>query len=202
MIYQQEILDRKTGELISVDQGDWITIRELGEVFGLGRRQTTTVLRKMGFLQVKGGGSNSRHRIADWVVEKGWGKRLKRKRDKYPFDVIGPQAFEWIKERWAEALSAVERERLTEPVQQAREALDEYLAYRGSDTSVQMMICWLADFFPALTQKQIGTVLDVSQPLVSRFLAIRAKQRSEAAALKSNRFDQMEDDDRVISLVA
>lgn len=28
MINRQEVLDRKTGEMVSVDQGDWITIGE------------------------------------------------------------------------------------------------------------------------------------------------------------------------------
>ncbi|MBB4171594.1 hypothetical protein [Rhizobium sp. BK538] len=62
MIYVEEILDRKTGELVSVDKGDWITITELATLLGLGRRQATTVLRHLDFLQIEGVGRESRHR--------------------------------------------------------------------------------------------------------------------------------------------
>ena len=190
MIYVEEILDRKTGELVSVDKGDWITITELGALFGLGRRQTTTVLRQMNFLQVEGGGRNSRHRIADWVVQRGWGKRLHRKTDKFPFDVIGPEAVQWIKERWQDAVAAIERETVTGPVVEAKSALADFQATHGrKEMSVQMMVCWLADFFPELTQQQMAGVLDVSQQLVSRFLSIRSEQLKRAKALKGSRLD-------------
>ncbi|WP_203423080.1 hypothetical protein [Sinorhizobium sp. BG8] len=190
MIYITEILDRKTGELVSVDQGDWITITELGQLFSLGRRQTTTVLRQLDFLQVEGGGRNSRHRIADWVVAKGWGKRLHRKFDKFPFDVISPDAVEWIKERWAGAVAAIERETHSGPVAEAKAALADFKLMHGRrEMTVQMMVCWLADFFPDLTQQHMASALDVSQQLVSRFLKIRSEQLKEAKNLKVSRFD-------------
>lgn len=189
MIYVEEILDRKTGELVSVDKGEWITIRELGDLYGLGRRQTTTVLRHMNFLQVEGGGRNSRHRIADWVTQKGWGKRLQRKTDRYPFDVIGPEAVEWIKQRWQEAVTALERQTNSEPVAEAKAALTDFQSHRRQGMSVQMMVYWLTDFFPDLTQVQMASVLDVSQQLVSRFTSSRSEQLKNARALKMKRFD-------------
>lgn len=76
MIYTEQLLDRKTGELVTVERGDWTTIAELGELFGWGRRQTTTILRKMGFMQAEGGGRDARHRIAQWIVERGWGRPI------------------------------------------------------------------------------------------------------------------------------
>lgn len=189
MIYRQEVLDRKTGELVSVDQGDWITIGELGQLFGLGRRQTTTVLRQMEFLQVEGGGRNSRHRIADWVEAKGWGKRLHRKADKFPFDVIAPPAVEWIRERWPDAVAAIERKTFSGPVAEAKAVLADFQAAHGrKEMSVQMMVCWLVDFFPDLTQQQMAGVLDVSQQLVSRFMAVRSEQLKQAKTLKAKRF--------------
>ncbi|WP_242218935.1 hypothetical protein [Shinella zoogloeoides] len=190
MIYVEEMLDRKTGELVSVDKGDWITITELATLFGLGRRRATTVLRHLDFLQVEGGGRDSRHRIADWVVQRGWGKRLHRKTDKFPFDVVGPEAVQWIKERWQGAVTAIERETFSGPVAEAKAALADFeAAYGRKEMTVQMKLCWLADFLPGLTQEQIGSVLDVTQQLVSRFISIRSNQLREAKALKANRFD-------------
>lgn len=189
MIYVEEILDRKTGELVSIEKGEWITIAELATLLGLGRRQATTVLRHLGFLQVEGGGRNSRHRIAEWVVQRGWGKRLHRRSDKYPFDVIGPEAVKWVKERKQDAVAAIEQQ-ITEPVAAAKDALADFQARNGrTEMSVQMMVCWLADFFPRLTQEQMATILEVSRPLVSRFMAVRSKQLQEARTLKAKRFD-------------
>lgn len=193
MIHRQEILDRKTGELVSVEQGDWITIAELGQLFGLGRRQTTTVLRQIEFLQVEGRGRNSRHRIADWVEAKGWGKRLHRKTDKFPFDVIAPAAVEWIRERWPNAVAAIERETFSGPVAEAKAALTAFQADDRKELTVQMMVCWLADTFPSLTQQQMAGVLDVSQQLVSRFLTIRSEQLKRARTLKANLYDPVPD---------
>lgn len=190
MIFSQEVLDRKTGELVSVDQGDWITIAELGQFFGLGRRQTTTILRHLDFLQIEGGGRNSRHRIADWVEAKGWGKRLHRKTDKFPFDVIAPPAVEWIRERWPNAVAAIERETFSGPVVEAKAALADFQAACGrKEMTVQMMVYWLVDFFPDLTQQQMAGVLDVSQQVVSRFMAARSAQVKQAKTLRAKRFE-------------
>lgn len=186
MNYSKEIFDRKTGELISFDMGDWITISELATLYGVGRRQATTVLRQMGFLQIEGGGRDCRHRIADWVVNRGWGKRLKRKRDKFPFDVIGPEGTRWIGERWDAAIATVREETQTKPVSEAIAALTHFeQEHRSAEMSVQMRIYWLADNYPSLTQTQIGSALSVSQQLVSRFLSIRRAQRRKAMALNS-----------------
>ena len=192
MKYVQEILDRKTGELISVDQGDWITITELACMLDVGRRRATTILRQMGFLQVEGGGRNCRHRIADWVVEKGWGRRLHRKGDKFPFDVIGPNAVSWIRDRWQAASIAVEHGDNTGLVAEARDAVMGFKASRdGREPSVQMLVCRLADFFPSLTQQQMGDVLDVTQQLVSRFLSVRSAQLRTAKELRGRTFERL-----------
>lgn len=189
MKYTQEILDRKTGELVTVDQGDWITIAELATAFSVGRRRATTVLRQMDFLQVEGGGRDCRHRIADWVVQRGWGRRLHRKADKFPFDVISPDAVEWIKERWQTAADIIEHDANTGRISEARDALQSFKAHRGRDElPAQMSVCWLADFFPDLSQQQMGKVLDVTQQLVSRFLAIRSSQIAKARELRKRTF--------------
>ncbi|TBX98682.1 hypothetical protein [Rhizobium laguerreae] len=183
MLYQRQVLDRSTGELQTVDDGDWITIRELGELHGLGRRQTTEILREIEVLQVETEHRTTRHRLAGWFVERGWGKRLHRKVDKYPFDVISPDGRKWIDELWPLAVEEIETRKTAMPVQRASAALAEFKKTR-KEMTVQMEVCWLADHFVDLTQEQIAQVLSVSQPLVSRNLAIRKRQRDWSRALK------------------
>ena len=187
--YYQEILDRKTGELVSVDRGDWITLGELGQMFGMGRRQTTTILRQMNFVQVEGGGRNCRHRLCEWAELRGLGKRLHRKSDRFPFDVISPEGVSWISKRWQQAVAEVERQTITGPVEEAKAALQHFQTARGRhEMAVVQMVRWIADFFPDLTHQQIATALDVSRQLVDRFMKERDRQRREAMALRSKLF--------------
>lgn len=189
MIYTNEIIDRKTGELISVSAGDWMTIRELAELLSCGHRQTIVILREMGFLQIEGDGQNSRHRIADWVNAQGWGKRLHRKADKFPFDVVNTNAVYWVIDRWDKAKTDYHEATYTAEAITAQQVLHEYQAARGrSDMSVQMQVCWLVDHFPDLTQKMIAGVVHVTQQLVSKFLKIRSADITKAQQLKANTF--------------
>jgi hypothetical protein len=189
MEYTEEILDRKTGDLVSVSKGDWITIGELGDIFGYGRRQTTTVLRHMGFLQVEGGGRNCRHRVAPWVVQCGWGKRLKRKADGFPFDVIGPEGTAWIMERWVATTAELDKLRSHGPVSEAAAALLGFKASRLSgDLNIEGSVYWLADFFPDLTHEQVATCLYISRQLVDRYRKRRSEQIREARMQKARQY--------------
>lgn len=161
MEYKNEVLDRRTGELVSVSIGDWITISELGSHYDVGRREVRTILRRMEFLHVEGGRNHQRHRLCDWVVEKGWGKRLQRKNGNQtiPFDVIGPEAQSWIAGRWSATVEAIETSR-SAPALSARAALvafrDERNRFRATvgrdEMAVEEQVSWLAYYFPALTQ--------------------------------------------------
>lgn len=183
--YFQEILDRKTGDLVSVDKGDWITVSELAELLSYGPRRTTTVLRHLGFLQIEGGGKNHRHRICDWVVERGWGKRCHRKRDRFPFDVISPEAVQWIMVRWDRALVEIEQ-KACGPVAEARQALDAFEAARLNGVmGVEMKCRWLADHCPAFTHDQIASCLYVTRQLIDRYMEKRSDQIKDAKALKA-----------------
>jgi ribosomal protein S25 len=51
MNYTAETLDRATGELKEVSLGNWITVTELGERYGVGPKQVRTILHHMGLLQ-------------------------------------------------------------------------------------------------------------------------------------------------------
>lgn len=55
MQYTEEVLDRSIGELITRPIGDWVTVTELGELYGVSRIRVRAVLRQMGFLYVTGG---------------------------------------------------------------------------------------------------------------------------------------------------
>ncbi|CAO4182674.1 hypothetical protein [Methylorubrum populi] len=54
MLYSEEVLDRRTGELVKVNQGEWITVTELAGLYGVGPRKARSVLRKMEFLGIEG----------------------------------------------------------------------------------------------------------------------------------------------------
>lgn len=190
MLYTSYLLDRKTGELVSVDAGDWITISELGELYNVGSRRVRTILRHMGFLQVEGGGRQHRHRLCQWVTDQGWGKRIQHQ-GTVPFDVIGPDARPWIAERWSQSVSMIE-ENKTAPIREAKAALssfredrDRYHRSHGRpEMDVSEMVSWLHHFYPHLSHADIASILDVSQQLVSRYLSERQRERDRLDALK------------------
>lgn len=184
MNYSSEVFDRKTGELVSVDQGDWITMAELGELLGIGRRRLTTVLRELDFIQIEGGGKNARHRIQDWVISKGYGKRNRRKSDNQPFDVLSPEGVRWIAHRWQGAKTAIE-DRTTVPIKDARAALRDFQLSRSKPMCGQEEICWLADHFPHFTHEQIAQALELSRQLVTRLMKRRENQLANARLLKA-----------------
>lgn len=185
--YTEEILDRITGELVSIDKGQWITIAELAELFGVGRRQATTILREMNFLQVEGSGKDCRHRISPWVSARGWGRTNRRKSDKYPFDVISPEAVDWIMKEWPRAEEAVRRRTEELPVAEASAALEHFKTSRGRhNMTVLQQAYWLADHFPSLTHRQIADALKVTRQLIDKFLKARHEQRQRWSELKAS----------------
>ncbi|MEV5055852.1 hypothetical protein MRBLRH13_001461 [Agrobacterium radiobacter] len=190
MLYTSYFLDRKTGELVSVDAGDWITITELGELYDVGSRRVRAILRHMGFLQIEGGGRQHRHRLCRWVTDQGWGKRIQHK-GTVPFDVIGPDARQWIAERWSHTVSLIE-ENSTAPIREAKVALSSFREdrnrYRRShdlpEMDVPEIVSWLRHFHSHLSHADIASILDISQQLVSRYLSERQRERNRLEALK------------------
>lgn len=184
MQYFEEILDRRTGDLVSIDKGHWITLRELAELLRIGRRRLAAVLHELDFLQIEGIRKNARYRIRDWVISKGFGKRNQRKSDKMPFDVVSPQGVKWIVARWEDARMSVE-ERTTRPAAEARQALREFQQSRNRSGMVgQEQVCWLADHFPHLTHEQMAQALYLSRQLVDRLMKVRGRQLAKARNLK------------------
>jgi predicted XRE-type DNA-binding protein len=188
MEYLTEVIDRKTGELVSVSQGNWITVSELGECYGVGRKEIRQVLVKMELLQSEGTDDHTRYRLAPWAVRAGLGKRIERK-GKIPFDTISPLGQDWIAARWDAARTSIEDAK-TDQVRTAEEALKRFVeerdAFRDAVGRERMttkeMIHWLVFHFPSLTQSEISQVVHVSQPLVSRILKKRNEDLKELRA--------------------
>lgn len=139
MEYFEEVLDRKTGELVTGSKGDWITVTELGLLNGVGRREVRTILRHMEVLVTEGAARHQRHRLTSWVVERGWGKRIERK-GQVPFDVLGPDVREWIAERWEQTKDDIASEATSQSLT-ARAALEAFKASRHRhDLTVQAAV--------------------------------------------------------------
>ncbi|KKC34845.1 hypothetical protein [Devosia psychrophila] len=191
MEYTEQILDRSTGELVTVSQGDWVTISELGDLYGVGHRTVRVILRAMNFLHVEGGGSHQRHRLSSWVTDQGWGKRM-TPRHGPPFDVVGPEGQRWIVERWQATSDQVDADRSQPSVvagvalAQFAEDRDRYRRLVGRKLmALEEKVSWLIDHFPALSQSEMASVLAVTQQLVSRYMNARAKQLRDLREVKS-----------------
>lgn len=188
MIYTEEILDRSTGELITVSKGDWITITELAGLYEIGPRKARSVLRHMNFLGLMGGRDHVRHRIEPWAVEAGFGRRNKPKAGAgIPFDVISPEGRDWIEARWSRALADVEAEAQGSHREAARLALIEFQEGRlhQRPLAVHEAVSWFLHHFPDLTHTDMASNLDVSQQLVSRYVAERIAERQRQEARKN-----------------
>jgi hypothetical protein len=177
--YTAEILDRATGELVEVDQGNWVTVTELGKAHGVGPRRVRAVLHHMGLLRSEG--KHGRYRLAPFAVERGYGKRIDRpKRSKWPFDVLSPEGQRLIDETWevtvADMQSDLEKDSSTGT---ASTALDHFKKARSRPMETQEEVCWLRDHQSGLTNTQIATVTGASEQLVGRYVALQLRQRQE-----------------------
>lgn len=187
MLYSEEVLDRRTGELVTISKGEWITVTELGELYGIGPRKVRSVLRKMEFLGIEGTSDHARHRIQGWAVDRGLGRRITAKASaRYPFDVISPEGREWIEVRWSSALAAVEEAASGTRIEAARAALEEFQeTCRLHQMPVHQAVSWLTHHFPDLSHSEVGSILDVSQQIVSRYVAERIKERRAKLKLRA-----------------
>jgi hypothetical protein len=178
MEYIDTVLDRKTGELVTVSAGDWITLTELGDRYSVSRVKVRAVLRKMNFLYVTGGRAHNRHHLMPWVVTQGLGKHVPAKRKgQYPFDVVSPEGQTWIAERWSTTSEEMKAEEGSPSVVEAGLALGDFKDDRGRhDLNIQGSVLWLSDHYPGLKHTEIAGILSVTQQLVSRYLSVRSRQ--------------------------
>lgn len=179
MQYTEEVLDRSTGELVTRPIGDWITVTELGELYGVSRIRVRAVLRQMDFLYVAGGQAHQRHRLTPWVVQAGHGKFIPAKKGgpRYPFDVISPTGQQWISERWAGAVAVLDAQASKPLLSEARGALDAFQQRPGrTPLNAQGQVLWLRHHFRDLTDTDIANVIGVTQQLVSRYTSLQRRQ--------------------------
>jgi hypothetical protein len=187
MEYVDHVLDRKTGELVEIGSGDWITITELGEAKNVSARRVRAVLRGMGFLYVEGGRAHNRHRLMPWVIQQGYGKHVPARKPaiRFPFDVVSPAGQAWIEARWSDAVAVLEAQLHRPVVVQAHEALDAFAACRLGELNIQGRVLWLRDHFPALSDTEVASILDVTQQLVSRYARLQERQRGSKVLMKA-----------------
>ncbi|PWU72057.1 hypothetical protein DK867_15945 [Ochrobactrum sp. POC9] len=184
MEYTSEVLDRKTGEILSQSNGDWITITELGEMYGVGPRQVRSVLRRMGILAMEhAGGTTHRHRLTEEAIKSGLGKHLiPRHKGAYPFDVISPMGQRWIADRWTGACAVNGSNPVNDEIASQLEA---FKARRKSQLTPQMEVCWLLDHYPDISQADISSILSLPKQTVSHWVKLRLKHRNDALLRKT-----------------
>jgi len=167
-------LDRATGDMVSQPLGEWITVTELGALYGAGPKRVRFVLHHIGLLQQEKG----RFRLTPQAVKDGLGKRIEKgPRVKFPFDVLSPAGQAMVAGKWREAceeLATLHDE--SRDISRASAALREFTERRKSQMETQMQVCWLLDHFPDLSQREIAEVVEVAQPLVARYTAKRREQ--------------------------
>jgi len=172
MEYTQETLDRTNGQLIKTSLGEWMTITELGERYGVGPKKVRAVLHHMGLLSPEKG----RYRLSQSMAERGFGRRHDRPRSGYPFDVLSPLAQRCINEIWEETLADYEAEQRGDvDVINASNALEAFRADRQHEMVTQESVCWVLAHYPRLTFQQVADVVEVDRALVSRYAMRRAR---------------------------
>lgn len=180
MLFQSEVLDRRSGELVRVCHGDWITVTELGQAFNLGPRQVRQVLHQMGWVFPTAAG-RGRYRLTPEAIKQRLGRHIAKSKSGRAFDIISPLGQERFAEALPAALSALEN-RETPKVADARAALAAFKERRldCDRWTTPMEVSWLRYFWPDLSQDEIATVLAISKQLVSHH-AGKLKAPSQAA---------------------
>lgn len=176
MLYSKCVLDRATGQLVEVNAGNWITVTELGEAYGVGRKKIRAILHHMGLLRPEG--RHGRYRLTPSAVERGLGTRIDTPKSGRPFDVISPLGQRLIADAWADTVRDLEEEvdgdvNLTA----AKRGFAEQATRRSRPMTTQEEVCWLRDRFPALSYAQVAKLLGVDDRLVSRYATQQTTQR-------------------------
>lgn len=177
MHYTTEVLDRRSGELVSLDLGFYLTVTELGQSLGLTPRQIRKVLHVLGLAMPEG--SRGNYRLTFEAVRKGYGKRIDRpKKGRYPFDTISPAGQRLVADNLAWALAEIEEQRVPMARTMAEE-LEAYKDFRASERlsplTLQAEVCWLADHFPEASSEEIAAATGGAAGKVRQYLAMRRR---------------------------
>lgn len=170
MFYNSEVLDRRTGELVRVCQGEWVTVTELGKAFGLGPRQVRQALHHLGLVFPTANG-RGRYCLTPDAIKAGMGRSIAKSKSGRPFEVISPAGQKAFADCLPKTLAAI-RNRETPDVIEARAALVAFKAHRldADAWTIRMEVSWLSAFRPHLPQDSIAATLSVSKQLVSHHL--------------------------------
>ena len=181
MNYQSEVLDRRTGELVRVDLGEWVTFTELGRAHDLGPRQVRQVLRHLKWVYAPVSLARSAYRFTPEAIEAGLGKHITKSKSGRPFDVVSPVGQSLFAKNLSSALKALSNRETTKVIE-ARDALTEFKALRldKSQWTTPMEVSWLAFARPSLSQDDIAQVLGISKQLVSSHLSKQAEMRAKS----------------------
>lgn len=175
MFYVEERLDRRTGDLLQSSIGEWITVTELGEQHGVGRKTVRAILHHMGVLQREG----RSYRLAFSFVKRGLGKRIDHSQSGYPFDVLSPALQTMIAKAWDDVTADYEACRVAEAgVCGARNRLAAFEARRSRPMQTQEQVCWLLDHLPSLTMEAVAAIVEIDRGLVSRYAGVRRRNRA------------------------
>lgn len=181
MEYQTIELDRTTGELVEIPLGDWLTISEVGERHGVGRKRVRRILYHMGLMQPE----RHRYRLAAFAIERGFGRRLVNPKTGGGFDVISPEGQELISRAWDDTAADLgEEERRTPMVRDADAALSAFVDFRSDGLDTEGQVRWLLDHFPLLIPTQIAEIIGCHRTLVERYAHRRASQLAVLTARK------------------
>jgi hypothetical protein len=188
MEYTSEILDRSTGDLVTVSLGDWIPITELGKRNGVGKKQVRQILYHMGLLQREG----RSYRLPWEAVEKGYGKRHDNPKSGHAFDVISPLGQQLVAEIWDETITDYETDlRKDSKVDEAREAIAAFNGTRSGKEPLHAEgeVRWLRHHFPEMTHEATAAALEISPALIRKYVNKQAVQRAYWERRKANLSD-------------
>ncbi|KFC68885.1 hypothetical protein FG93_03507 [Bosea sp. LC85] len=183
MEYHQEVLDRGTGHLTTQSPGDWITVTELGQRYGMGPRKVRAILHHMGVL----GREGRSYRLSRQLVDQGIGLRHDFTRSGHAFDVISPKGQGIISSVWSETVTDYEAEAASSDlVATVREALSAFEAGRREPLGTSGEVRWVLDHFPDIKLNVVAKALEVSPALVTRY----ANQRASETAYRKRKMQE------------
>jgi hypothetical protein len=175
MEYTQEVLDRPSGRLKTQSIGDWSTVTELGQRYGVGNRKVKAILHHMGVLAREG----RCYRLSCHLVEVGMGMRHDFTRSGHAFDVISPKGQEAIASMWSATVQDYEdSQQRVSLVPTIRAALGNFETHRRRPMEAQGEVCWVLDHFRDVDHLTIANALEVSPALVSRYAKRRSLDRA------------------------
>jgi hypothetical protein len=176
MQYVTELMDRSTGSLVQVELGEYVTVTELGQRYNKGPNEIRSILHHMGLL--RGEGRHRRYRLAPFAVEAGLGKRHENPRSGHPFDVLSPKGQQLVALAWDDTIADLQKERSQCPKAcHAKAALEQFCADRERTLTTQQQVSWLQHHFNGLTNRQIASIISVSEQLVGRYVSQAINQK-------------------------